>query len=360
MNPTPVVWSLRCRPLLVPLVRPLRTASGEIPEAPLVLIDLETDVGVVGRAYVFAYTQRVLASLVTLLGDLEPLVVGKPVAPAERAADLAATFRLLGRQGLLGMALSGLDLVLWDALGRIHEQPVVALLGGTARPVAAYDSFGLVDPRRDRGLLERSLEAGYRAIKIKVGARSPADDAAMVGAVRDLAGPDVTLLVDFNQSQTSSDALRRIEAMARHDVGWVEEPVAAEDLEGHARVRAASPVPVQTGENWWFPSDMARAIAANAMDLAMPDLMKIGGVTGWLRAMALAEAASLPLSSHLFPEASAHVLAVSPTAHLLEVMDLAGTILREPVRPVDGAVTAKGPGLGMAWDEAAVARYALR
>ena len=100
-------------------------------------------------------------------------------------------------------------------------------------------------------------------------------------------------------------------------------------------------------------------VAARACDLAMPDLMKIGGITGWLRAMALAEAASLPLSSHLFIEASAHALAVSPTCHFLEYLDMAGAILAEPVRPVGGMVTAHGPGLGMAWNEDAVARFVV-
>ena len=140
---------------------------------------------------------------------------------------------------------------------------------------------------------------------------------------------------------------------------WIEEPVPAEDLAGHAAVRAASPVRIQTGENWWFPRDMAKAIAAGALDYAMPDLMKIGGITGWLSAMGQAEAASIPMSSHLFIEASAHVLPVTPTAHWLEFLDVAGAVLAEPFRPIDGKVTARGPGLGIEWDEAAVKKFAV-
>jgi mandelate racemase len=352
------IRSLTARPVLAPLPRPLRTASGEIPAAPLLLLDVETHQGVTGRAYVFAYTPAVLAPLRAFVDNLAEPLVGRPVAPADRADQLALAFRLLGRQGLVGMALSGLDMALWDALGRHQGRPVVELLGGTARPLPAYDSFGLVDPAKDRKLLEASVEAGFKAIKIKAGDGSAAEDAEMVGAVREIVGPEVQLMVDLNQSQSAADAIRRIRALAGYDLAWVEEPVAAEDLAGHARVRSASPVPIQTGENWWFPRGMAHAIDAGACDLAMPDLMKIGGVTGWLRAMGLAEAASLPLSSHIFVEASAHVLAVSPTAHFLEYMDLAGAVLTEPLRPVDGTVTARGPGLGMDWDEDAVRRYA--
>lgn len=353
------IRSLHSLPVLAPMPRPLRTASGTIPAAPLVLIDVQTDQDVVGRAYVFCYTPLVLKPLCTFLNGLADLIVGKPVAPAERFRDLSLVFRLLGRQGIVGMALAGLDMALWDALGRAAEQPVVELIGGAARSVPAYDSFGLIDPLADQAMLEASVAAGFRAIKIKVGDSSSAEDAAMVRAVRDIVGPDVRLMVDFNQSQSATEAIRRVERLAAFDLTWVEEPVAAEDLEGHARVRAASPVPVQTGENWWFPADMARAVAAGACDMAMPDLMKIGGMTGWLRAMALAEAASLPLSSHLFIEASAHALAVSPTCHFLEYLDMAGAVLIEPVRPVNGMITACGPGFGMTWDEDALARFAV-
>jgi mandelate racemase len=167
-------------------------------------------------------------------------------------------------------------------------------------------------------------------------------------------------MVDLNQSQDVASAIRRIDRLAPYQLSWVEEPVAAEDLTGHARVRAATEVPIQTGENWWFTTDMARAIEAEACDLAMPDLMKIGGITGWLKAMALAEAASLPISSHIFPEASAHVLPVSPTAHFLEYLDTAGPILTERLSLQNGLATARGPGLGMDWDEASVARYLVK
>ena len=357
LTPSLTIRSLTARPVLAPLPRPLRTASGEIPAAPLVLIDVDTHQDVTGRGYVFAYTPMALKPLCTFLDGVSELVAGKPVAPAERAGQLALAFRLMGRQGLVGMALSGLDMALWDALGRRHGRPVVELLGGEAKPLAAYDSFGLVDPVKDRSLLEASLEAGFTALKIKVGDGSDSEDAEMVRAVRDILGPDVRLMVDLNQSQSAASAIRRIELLAPHDITWVEEPVAAEDLAGHARVREASPVAIQAGENWWFPADMAHAIEAGACDLAMPDLMKIGGVTGWLRAMGLAEAASLPLSSHLFIEASAHVLAVSPTAHYLVYLDVAGAVLAEPLRPVGGTVTARGPGLGMEWDADAVRRY---
>lgn len=352
------IRSLAARAVIAPLARPLRTASGEIPAAPLLLIDIATAQGVTGRAYLFGYTKATLRALKALVEDVAPLLTGKPCAPYDRAIEFERVFRLLGRQGLLGMALSGIDMALWDALGRALNQPVAALLGGAPRPVEAYDSFGLIDIKEDARRLERSLAQGFRAIKIKLGGGTLAADARVARDVRGIIGAEVRLMVDYNQSLSAPEAIRRLEALAPCDLAWVEEPVPAEDLAGHAAVRAARLAPVQTGENWWFAADMAKAIAAGACDHAMPDIMKIGGVTGWLRAAALAEAASLPVSSHLFVEASAHVLPVTPTALYLEYLDCAGAVLKSPLAVKDGKVTAQGPGLGMEWDEGAVTKYA--
>jgi mandelate racemase len=166
-------------------------------------------------------------------------------------------------------------------------------------------------------------------------------------------------MIDFNQSLNPAEAISRIARLAPYDLHWVEEPVAQENLQGLADVRGESSVSIQAGENWWFPRGFAEAIAAGASDFIMPDLMKVGGVTGWMRVAAQAEAASIPMSSHLFAEASAHMLAVTPTVHWLEVLDLGRAILGEPIEIVDGSVTARGPGLGLVWNEAAVAKYSV-
>jgi mandelate racemase len=167
-------------------------------------------------------------------------------------------------------------------------------------------------------------------------------------------------MLDFNQSQTTASAVERILRLQEFDLTWVEEPVCADDLAGHRAVRErVRPVAIQTGENWWFPRGMANAIAAGASDLAMVDVMKIGGVTGWISAMGQAEAASLPLSNHTFVEPSAHLMSVSPNASWFEYLDIAGAILTERLLPVDGMVSGRGPGLGLTWDEAAVTQYAF-
>jgi mandelate racemase len=318
-----------------------------------------TNQGVTGHSYIFAYTPMTLKPLVQLIEDIGRDLAGKSIVPFDLMAAMDARFRLLGWQGLVGMAVSGLDMAYWDALGQIAGKPLAELLGGSPRPMRAYDSYGAVDPVTDAKALRRSVDQGFRGIKIKGGDGDAANDERVVKGVRALLGPDIALMLDFNQSLDPAEASRRIARLAPYDLHWIEEPVAQENLQGHAQVRATSPIPIQSGENWWFPRGFAEAIAAGASDFIMPDLMKVGGVTGWLRVAAQAEAASIPMSSHLFAEASSHMLAVTPTAHWLEVLDLARTILSDPIEIVDGTVTARGPGLGLEWDEAAIAKYAV-
>jgi mandelate racemase len=354
------IRDIRARAVEVPISRPVRTASGEIEKAPLLLIDVLTDQGITGCAYAFGYTRATLRPLLALAAELRSELIGQPVVPYARMRQMERRFRLLGLHGLLGMLVSTLDMAYWDALGKAANQPVVQLLGGEAAPVRAYDSYGMVDPVNDAAALRRSLEQGFRAIKIKVGYPDPKRDVEVVRAVRELIGPDIALMVDFNQSQSPADAILRARALQPFDLCWIEEPVLAEDLQGHAKVREATGMCIQTGENWWFPRDAERALSAGACDKMMPDLMKIGGITGWLSVSGLAAAASMPVSSHLFIEGSAHVLPVTPTCDWLEFMDFGSAVLQDPYRvDTDGCVRARGPGLGMAWDEAAVARHQI-
>jgi mandelate racemase len=351
------IRSVKARAVNAPISRPVKNAFGVIPSAPLVLIDVATDQGVTGHAYIFAYMPLTLRPLVRLIEDIGVDLVGKAIVPFDLMRDFDRKFRLLGWQGLVGMAVSGLDMAFWDALGQAAAAPVVQLLGGAPRPIRAYDSYGVVDPVADKADLLRSLERGFLGIKIKGGDGDAANDERIVRGVRDLIGPDIALMIDFNQSLDPAEADRRISRLAPYDLHWVEEPVPAENLLAHAKVRETSVTPIQSGENWWFPTGFAEALAGGSCDFIMPDLMKVGGITGWMQVAGQAQAASIPVSSHLFAEASAHVLAVTPTAHWAEYLDLAGTILAEPMAIVNGSVTARGPGLGIAWNESAVAKY---
>ncbi len=339
--------------------RPARkTAFTTIDAAPMVLIDVETDQGVTGRSYIFAYARLTLKPLVHLIEEIGRELTGRPVAPYDLMAAMDAKFRLLSWQGLVGMAVSGLDMAYRDALGQIAGRPLAELLGGSRGRSGPMTATAWSIPIADERALRRSLEQGFRGIKIKGGDGDAANDERMVKGVRALLGPDVALMLDFNQSLDPAEAARRIARLAPYDLHWIEEPVPQENLSGHAKVRETSPTPIQAGENWWFPRGFAEAIALGASDFIMPDFMKCGGVTGWLQVAAQAEAASIPVSSHLFAEASAHMLAVTPTAHWLEFLDFAPRHPRPiPPRSSTARSPREGPGSGMEWDEAAVTKY---
>ncbi len=356
-----IVRELRCTPVSVPLAHPVRTASGVIGHAPLVLLDLVSTEGIEGRAYLFAYTPVVLRSLVELMHSLASIIQGTPMAPAALEQLLQARFRLLGTAGLLGMALAGIDMAAWDANARAAGLPLARLLGGSLQPIPAYFSQGMDGPVRGAELARECIERGYRTMKIKAGHATLAEDIETIQAVQAVLKPaNAALAVDYNQSLTVPEALRRCRALEEFGLAWIEEPTRADDDAGHAHVAREVLTPIMIGENWGSPREMARSIAAGACDLAMPDAMKIGGVSGWLRAASLAAVSGMPMSSHIFPEVSAHLMAATPTADRLEVLDLAAPVLRTPLRVESGMVTPSAePGSGLEWDEDAVRRYRL-
>ncbi|MBQ0920962.1 mandelate racemase [Hydrogenophaga aromaticivorans] len=354
------VRELRVRAVHVPMPLPLRTSSGTIQIAPLALIDLLTEQGVTGHTYLFCYTPLVLKPVVQLLENLSPLIQGDPVAPLALERKLQGMFRLLGLKGVTGMALAGIDMAAWDAQARSQGLPLARLLGADRDRVPAYNSCGLgiIGSHDAPAEAEHLLVHGFEAIKVRLGYVEARTDVEVVWAVRRAIGEEVALMADYNQILSVAEAVRRTDMLQDEDLHWVEEPTLADDFSGHAQIRSRTRIPVQMGENWWGTHDMAKSLAAGASDLGMPDAMKIGGVSGWLRAAALAEAAGMPVSSHLFPEVSAHLLAATPTAHWLEYVDWANPVLRSPLRIELGqAVVSDRPGTGIEWDEDAVAQY---
>ena len=349
------IRSIRARGIDLALQRPVETASGVMRTAPLVLIDLLTEEGITGCTYVRCYTPVALDPLVMLVANLEPLLRGDAAVPAAVERKLQRHFRLLGPQGLTGIAMAGIDMALWDARAKACGVPLVTLLGGEPKPIPAYASLRTMSAAGAAAEAEALVARGFTAIKVKIGRADLAADLETIRAVRGAIGGGTKLMVDYNQSLAVPDAIDRVRALDDEGLYWIEEPTRADDFDGHARIAAAAKTAIQLGENWWGPNDMAKSIAARASDHAMLDVMKLGGVSGWLRAAALADAAGLPASSHTFPEISAHLLAVTPTCRYLEYLDHAGPILTEPVRVENGhAISSDRPGSGLGWNEAAV------
>ena len=358
-NSSPTIQGFTVRAVRVPMVEPHQTASGVITESPLVLTDVVTDTGISGHSIVFTYTPSALKPTAELIRNFEVLVKGEVLAPAEIEQKLAKRFRLLGTQGLVGIALAAIDMALWDALARVHGVSLVQLLGGAEKPVRPYGAVGYDGVEGCARAAERWATQGFTGIKAKIGYPTLQEDVAVVRAMRKAAGNDMAIMVDYNQCLAPIEAVERLRVLDDEGITWVEEPVLAHDYAGHALVAREAKTPIQCGENWWGTLDMRNAIEAQASDFVMPDVMKIGGVTGWLRAAALAHAKGIPMSTHLWPEISARLLCCTPTAHWLEYTEWWNLILAEPLRVEKGmAIAGDGIGTGVDWNEDAVRRFA--
>lgn len=348
------------RPVIVPMNLPLLTSTGAVAKAPLVLIDCDTDEGVRGHAYLFAITPAALKPLTAMVNEMADMLAGDELLPFEIERKLTQRFTLLGLAGLQRLAQSGIDMAAWDALARARGVPLARLLGGAPKPVRAYNSKGLGIMPASAAVDEahRLLAEGFHAAKIRVGRPDARDDLNVVRAVRKAVGDDVTLMCDYNQALSVTEAIRRGQMLDDEGLLWIEEPVRHDDHAGCARVAEALHTPIQIGENFESAFAMRSALTAQSCDFVMPDVQRIGGVTGWLRAAALAHAAGIEMSTHLFPEVSAHLLCVTPTAHWLEYVDWADAVLAKRLAIKDGfALPGEEPGSGIAWDEAAVSKY---
>lgn len=358
----PRIRGLRVRGVLAPMRRPLATAGGQVAVAPLALIDLDCDCDVTGSAYIFTFHDFALGATVRLLEDMGEIVKGLPLVPTDIAGMLRARLRLVGQQGLAMFACAGIDMAAWDVLAKLKGVPLARLLGGAPTPLPAYNSngLGIIGAEKAKKEARELVDEDFGAIKLRLGYPEARDDRDVYLAVREAVGDDIRIMSDYNQALTVPEAEHRVRLFENGDLDWIEEPVRFDDYAGYAQIRRNSPVPVQLGENCWGVHDMRKALDAGAGDLFMPDACKIGGVTGWLRAVGLADGCGLPLSSHLYPEISAHLLAITPTRHWLEYVDWAQPILKNPLPVLGGMVTApEAPGIGIEWDETAIQRYVV-
>jgi mandelate racemase len=346
----------------VPTTYALGTSRGVITKAPLLLIDLETEEGISGRSYLWGYFPAAVSAITKILEEVARTVKGERLAPVDLWSRLSERFALIGVQGIVRMAMAGFDVAAWDALAIAAGRPLATLLGSTPKRIPAYNScgLGLMPPAQLADEAEKLLAGGFRAVKLRLGYPTLKEDLVALDAVRKRLGSEIAVMVDYNQALSLVQALERGRALDQQGIYWLEEPIRHDDYAGNARLVRELKTPIQIGENFSESSAMAAALAAGAADYVMPDLERIGGVTGWLRAAGLAATHRIEMSSHLYPEVSAHLLAATPTCHFLEYMDWADKILAEPLEIVDGfAVVPQRPGNGLAWDKKAVEKYRI-
>lgn len=354
---------IRARPALLKLRRPIVARIAAITEWPLILIEIYTEEGVVGCSYLEPYLTKSLRYLIPAIEDLGQLLKGRQIAPVELFDVTRKSLHFVGYEGMSVIAVAGVDMAMWDALAKAANVPLCVLLGGTLGSVPAYNSNGLwlKEPKAVAAeALELRDEGGFRGLKLRLGRERLSDDLATIEAVRDSVGADVELMVDFNQGLNLGDALIRCHAIDDHGLAWIEEPIIYDNLEGYARLAAELDTPIQIGENFYGPRALYTALQLKACDYVMPDLMRIGGITGWLRAAPIAAAAGIPVSTHLYPEAAAHVMRITEGAHWLEWQDWVNPLLQAPFEVKDSRLHIPNtPGIGIAWDETAVAAHLI-
>jgi L-alanine-DL-glutamate epimerase-like enolase superfamily enzyme len=357
------ITAVRVHRLSVPLPRPVKTSIHNHAHADTVLVEMQTDAGLVGSGYCFAFGAHRARALAALVEDLAPLYEGRD--PAAVVAHFESAWRainFIGHAGVAMMALSALDTACWDLAARAASLPLYRYLGGDRQRVPTYASEGLwIDYSIDEMIAEagRFLAAGHRAMKMRVGRPRSSEDVERARRLREAIGPDVKLLADVNQGWDELTAIRvgrRLEEEA--DLFWLEEPLPYEDLEGCARVAAALTMRIATGETDYGSLGMKRHLDARAADVLMPDLGRMGGVTEYRRAAVLCHAYHQPVSSHLFMEASCHVLAAAPNALILEHMDWWQELYTEPLAVEDGhVVVPERPGIGLDLSAKALDRF---
>jgi len=353
--------SIRARPVVLQLRRPVVARIATLTEWPLILIDLHTEEGVIGRSYLEPYILKSMRYLIPALRDLGEMLQGRRVAPIEFYEAARKSLHFVGYEGMSMIAVAGVDMAAWDALARAAGVPLCVLLGGSIGSVPAYNSNGLWlrSPAEVASeAVELREEGGSKGLKLRLGRERVADDLATIEAVREAVGSEISLMVDFNQGLHFGEALERCHAIDDLGLAWIEEPIVYDNLEGYARLTSELRTPIQIGENFYGPRALYTALQMKACDYVMPDFMRIGGVTGWQRAAAIAAAAGIPISTHLYPEVAAHVMRVTETAHWLEWQDWANPILQQPYELKAGELHIPDvQGVGLEWDEKAIAAH---
>jgi len=346
---------IQARPVVLKLRRPVTARIATISDWPLILIDLYTEEGITGRSYLEPYIVKSIKYLIPALNDLGEMLKGQTVAPIEFYKTAQASLHFVGYGGLSMIAVSGLDMAAWDALAKAANLPLCVLLGGSIGPVKSYNSNGLWLKEPDAvasEALELQAEGDFKALKLRLGRENPQDDMKTVKAVRNSLGSQIELMIDYNQGLTIAEAMSRCHMIDDLELSWIEEPIVYDNMDGYAQLRSDLKTPIQIGENFYGPRDLHIALQKQACDFVMPDFMRIGGVTGWLRSAAVAGVSGIPMSTHLYPEIGAHVMRVTETAHWLEWQDWANPILQTPYEVSESCLQIPDvPGVGLEWNE---------
>ena len=346
----------------LPLARRIKTSIHDMQSVGCVLLELESDQGVTGEAYVFSLNAVRLSALHETVRGFSHLVEGRDPHHVHGIFDsMWREMNPVGHKGYTVAALSVVDTACWDLMGKLADKPLHHVFGACREQVWTYASGGLWLSSSIDELVEEAeqfIENGFRSMKIRLGSARMADDVERVRAVREAIGPDMELLSDANQGLSVKQAIRLGRELEEYDVGWFEEPVSYLDLEGHAEIRAALDINLASGETEYTRFGMHAMLEARAVDVLMPDLQRVGGLSEMRRTAAIASVYHVPISTHIFTEQSICIAASEPNCLSVEHMPWFTELFNESMEIRDGYIQVpRGPGTGFTFNRVTVDRY---
>ena len=328
-----------------------------------VLSRVHTGGGIQGIGFAVATRPVLVKAVAQAARELSEVLIGVNVLDHEAAlSEMERAGAWAGPGGVLAIAISTLDVAIWDAAGKALGQPLYRLLGGHRDRVQAYASdnlwysLSLDELARSAG---EHATAGYDKIKLRLGnEKRPEDEVARVRAVRDAVGPGVEIMVDGTQSWNEAQASASGRALQEASIVWLEDPVHHQNVGALARLAQTLDVPIAAGENLYGLDAFEKTLEARAVDVAIIDLARIGGITTWVKTAHLAEARGVPVAGHVIPEVHVHLLSAVPNGHLVEYMPRSEPIFKTRLKLEGGELVApNAPGLGVELDEAACETY---
>lgn len=355
------ITGIKHRVVSVPVKYPVVSSVRDSTEIVYVLLDIYSDEELKGISYAQSFHIHGARAIQSCLNFLENVVVGEDPRNIERIwHKMWEATKLLGHQGLATFALSMLDIALWDLMARSLHVPVYRVLDGHPLPIESYASDGLwlVSPVEAARQAEVFVESGFTTIKMRLGRGELEQDLQAVQEVRQAVGYNIEILADVNQGWSMRKTMETSEKLHSYGIGWLEEPIEAEDMEGYTHLSESIKVPITTGENLYGVRPFHRFLKNGSASVYTPDLQRVGGVSGWKRINYLMEEYKVPSSLHLFPEFAVHLFTIIKNPLKLEWVSWAHPLFNEPLECKNGKVEIpQRPGFGMEWHEENVAKF---
>ena len=350
------VTHMRSRHFRLPPSIPWQDAALKVAAIDFVILELKTDNGLVG--YGLGYTVGPGSSAIKALLDdgCADHVIGQDPSDFRAIQQSLGHYLHRAGQGISSCAMAAIDIALWDLVGKHRQLPLYKLIGNVRESIASYES-GIdlfMTPEQLKHDLLTKKQRGAKAVKIKVGRKSLQDDIDRLTAARQVFGPETPLMLDANQCWELNEAHRRLQAFERFEPFWIEEPLGPADIAGHAELRRNSAIPIAVGESLYNAAEFMAYLKADAADIYQPDVVRVGGITSWLKISSLCEVWGRRVAPHYMSELSVHVLCAINNALFLEIVN-GGTFSDLGVCPaltiVDGqAFPPTVPGNGLVFD----------